>query len=212
MVKKIKIAPSILSVDFGKLNQEIAEVEKYSDIVHVDVMDGHFVPNITIGAPVVKWIKTKLFIDVHLMIEHPEKFVKDFVAAGADRIIVHAEACKNLKSVLNVIKKSGVECGVSIKPKTSVSEVASVLSLVDEVLVMTVEPGFGGQKFMPKMVHKISALRKMGFKKDITVDGGINDETGAICVKAGANVLVAGNYIFGAKDRVGMIKKLRAVS
>ncbi len=206
---KVKIAPSILSADFGKLNEEIASIENFSDLIHIDVMDGHFVPNITIGAPVVKCIKSSLPLDVHLMIENPENFIKDFAEAGADRIIVHSEACKDLAGVLNKIIESGVKAGVSIKPKTSVEEIKDVFNIVDEVLVMTVEPGFGGQKFMNDMVEKISQLREMGFDKDIAVDGGINAETSQSCREAGANILIAGSYIFKAKDRRQAIESLR---
>lgn len=206
---KVKIAPSILSADFGKLNEEIASIEAYSDLIHVDVMDGHFVPNITIGAPVVKCIKTSLPLDVHLMIENPENFIKDFVEAGAERIIVHSEAVENLAQVLNKIEEFGIKAGVSIKPKTPVEDIKDVLNIVDEVLVMTVEPGFGGQKFMNDMVGKIKQLREMGFDKDIAVDGGINAETGKICREAGANILIAGSYIFKAEDRKKAVESLR---
>jgi ribulose-phosphate 3-epimerase len=207
---KIKISPSILSADFGRLNEEIASVESYCDMIHVDVMDGHFVPNITIGPLVVKKMVTGLPICAHLMIENPLKFAADFAKAGADRIIVHSEASEDLPGLLRSIKDLGVEVGVSIKPKTPVSEIEGVLGLVDEVLVMTVEPGFGGQDFMSDIVPKIKKLRELGFELDIGVDGGINAETAKVCVEAGANVLVAGSFIFKAKDRVERIKELRA--
>lgn len=206
---KIQIAPSILSADFGCLNEEIALVEPYSDRLHFDVMDGHFVPNISFGAPVLKWIKTKLPIDAHLMIETPERFCDDFAKAGARVIIVHAEACKDLKHVLGYLRGLGVGVGVSIKPLSLVSKIKSVLDMVDQVLVMTVEPGFGGQEFMADMVPKISELRGLGFDGDIAVDGGVDEKTARICVTAGANILVAGNYIFGSEDRVAAIKNLR---
>lgn len=205
----IKVAPSILSADFGRLNEEIASIEAYSDVLHVDVMDGHFVPNITIGAPVVKCIKSKLPLDVHLMIEHPEKYVKDFAKAGASRLIFHCEATDDLVGLVNLIKGEGVEVGVSIKPGTPVSAIAEVLPMIDEVLVMTVEPGFGGQEFMMDVVPKIGELRKLGFEKDLAVDGGINAETAKICRDAGANVLGAGSYIFKAEDRRLAIESLR---
>lgn len=219
MSKKVQIAPSILSADFGKLTAEIAEVEPYVDRIHFDVMDGNFVPNISFGAPILKWVQTKLPIDVHLMIEHPWFYLEDFVKAmpAASRaqsvIIVHSEVCAKsgkftLANVLKMIKKLGVKTGVSIKPKTSVNVLKNVLEILAQVLIMTVEPGFGGQSFMPKMVGKIGQLRKMGFKGDIAIDGGINAETGKICADAGANILIAGNYIFGAKDRVKAIKAL----
>lgn len=210
---EIKIAPSILSADFGRLDEEIAFLEPHCDLLHVDVMDGHFVPNITIGAPVVKCLKTTLPLDIHLMIEHPEKYIDDFVKAGVKsdkvRLIVHSEACKDLPGVLSSIVATGAEAGVSIKPGTPVSDILGVLELVTEVLVMTVEPGFGGQKFMAEMVGKIAELKAAGFKGDIGVDGGINAETGKLCREAGATLLVAGNYVFSAEDRVGAIKSLR---
>lgn len=219
MSKKVQIAPSILSADFGKLTAEIAEVEPYVDRIHFDVMDGNFVPNISFGAPILKWVQTKLPIDVHLMIEHPWLYLEDFVNAmpavsrAQSVIIVHSEACAKtgkftLANVLKMIKKMGVKTGVSIKPKTSVNVLKNVLEILDQVLIMTVEPGFGGQSFMPKMVGKIGQLRKMGFKGDIAIDGGINAETGKICADAGADILIAGNYIFGAKNRVKAVKSL----
>jgi len=198
---RIKVAPSILSADFGKLNEEIASVEKYSDYIHIDVMDGHFVPNISIGACVVWGIKTRLPLDVHLMIENPENYLVDFAEAGAKILTVHYEACKNLKAILEKIKKLGMKAGVSIKPKTNVEVLKPFLSFVDWVLVMSVEPGFGGQSFMENSLEKIKWLRKNASKLDIAVDGGVNDKTAKECVKAGANVLVAGSYIFRAKNR-----------
>lgn len=214
MSKKVQIAPSILSADFGKLTAEIAAVEPYSDRIHFDVMDGHFVPNISFGAPILKWVQTKLPIDVHLMIEHPWLYIEDFVKAGGNLIIVHSEVCAksgryNLANVLKMIKKFGAQTGVSVKPKTPVGVLKNVLSQIDQILIMTVEPGFGGQSFMPKMVAKIGQLRKMGFKGDIAIDGGINADTGKICADAGADILIAGNYIFGAKDRVKAAKSLK---
>lgn len=213
MSKKVQIAPSILSADFGKLSAEIAEIEPYSDRIHFDVMDGNFVPNISFGAPILKWVQTKLPIDVHLMIVRPWLYLEDFAKSGGDLIIIHSEACAKsgkftMPNVLKMIKKLGVKTGVSIKPKTPVSVLKNVLGLLDQVLIMTVEPGFGGQSFMPKMVGKIGQLRKMGFKGDIAIDGGINAETGKICAEAGADILIAGNYIFGAKDRVKAAKSL----
>lgn len=214
---KIRIAPSILSADFGKLNEEIAVVEPYVDMFHVDVMDGHFVPNITIGAPVVRCIKTKLPLDCHLMIENPERYVEDFakaiVASGSpacvSNITVHAEVCKDLKAVLIRIKGLGVRVGVSVNPGTPVEKITDVLDMVDVVLVMSVNPGFGGQSFIESVLPKITALRKMKPDLDIEVDGGINAETAKKCIKAGANILVAGSYIFGAQDCVKAIQSLR---
>lgn len=205
----IKIAPSILSADFGKLNEEIASVEPYVDLLHVDVMDGHFVPNITIGAPVVKCIKSKLPLDLHLMIEHPERYVEDFVKAGAASITVHQEACRHLHRVIQQIKSQGVKAAVSINPATPLEMIEEVLDDVDMVLIMSVNPGFGGQKFIEGALGKIAELRKLKPNLDIEVDGGINAETAKKCVEAGANILVAGSYIFGAKDRQQAIQSLR---
>lgn len=213
---KVQIAPSILSADFGKLNEEIAEIEAYADRIHFDVMDGHFVSNISFGAPVLKWVKTKLPIDVHLMIEHPWKYLGDFASSGGDLLIVHQEACEedglefDLSKVLGMIKDFGVKTGVSIKPATSVRVLKDVISLIDQVLVMTVEPGFGGQQFMTGMLPKIGELREHGFFGDIAVDGGINDQTAKLCREAGANILIAGNYIFSQKDRLAAINSLKS--
>lgn len=213
---QIKVAASILSADFGRLNEEIKSIENYADIVHVDVMDGHFVPNITIGAPVVRCIKTKLPMDVHLMIENPEKYIEDFVKAldeaghlSDSTITIHFEACDDFEGILNKISELGVKVGVSIKPKTPVSKIEKYLHLIDYVLVMTVEPGFGGQSFMADMVPKIKELRAFGFDGDIGVDGGINADTAKVCIDAGANVMGAGSYIFNSSDRKAVIKSLR---
>jgi len=206
---KLKIAPSILSADFGRLNEEIATIEPYADLIHVDVMDGHFVPNITIGAPVVKWIKSKLPLNCHLMIEHPENFLEAFAKAGAHTITVHQEVCTHLSRVLQQIKDLGCKAGVSINPATPVEMLEEVIEDVDEVLIMSVNPGFGGQSFIESALGKIAAVREMSAEVDIAVDGGINEETGRLCVEAGANVLIAGSYIFGAKNRKKAIESLR---
>lgn len=206
---EIKVAPSILSADFGNLNEDIATVDEHADVIHVDVMDGHFVPNITIGAPVVKWIKSRKPLHVHLMIENPEKYVEEFAKAGAERIVVHAESTSDLAGVVAQVKELGVEIGVSLKPETQVAEIKELLNELDEVLVMTVEPGFGGQSFMEDMVPKIKELRDLGFEGDIGVDGGIDGETCKVCIAAGANVMGAGSYIFKAEDRVVAIESLR---
>jgi len=198
---KLKIAPSILAADFGKLNDEIATVEKYVDLLHVDVMDGHFVPNITLGPPVVRKIKTELPLDCHLMIKHPEKYIEDFVKAGAASITVHQEACTHLHKIIQQIHSHKIKAAVAINPATPIEMIEEVLDDVDMVLVMSVNPGFGGQKFIDTALGKIMALRELAPNLDIQVDGGINAETAKMCVDAGANILVAGSYIFGAKDR-----------
>lgn len=214
---KIKIAPSILSADFGKLNEEIASVESMVDLLHVDVMDGHFVPNITLGAPVVGCITSRLPMDLHLMIEHPERYLEDFVKAATAHglskeqvsITVHQEACRHLHRVVQQIKSLGVRAAVSINPATPLAMIQEVLDDVDMVLIMSVNPGFGGQKFIPSALEKIRELRTLKPDLDIEVDGGINAETARQCIDAGANILVAGSYIFGAKDRRAAIESLR---
>jgi ribulose-phosphate 3-epimerase len=209
MNKKILIAPSILSADFGKLNEEIKEVEPHCDLIHVDVMDGIFVPNITFGNAVLKKIKSKKPLDVHLMIAEPEKFVKEFAEAGAKIISFHVEASKNAKETIALIRKAGARPALAVKPKTSLESIEPFLADVDFVLIMTVEPGFGGQGFLKEMLPKIRELRRKKPGIDIEVDGGINSETAKLAVEAGANVLVAGSAIFGEKDRGKAILKIR---
>ncbi len=207
---KLQISPSILSADFGCLNKEISAVEKYSERLHVDVMDGHFVPNLTIGAPVVRKIKSKLPIDCHLMIEYPEKYIEDFKKAGANTIVIHTESKGNCLKTLKKIRKLGVKAGICLKPKTKISVLTkNLMKYVDHLLIMSVEPGFGGQKFMPNALPKIKKARKLYPNLEIAVDGGINDKTAKQCIRAGANILIAGNFIFGSKNYKTAIQKLR---
>jgi len=212
-MSKILIAPSILSADFANLERDIELIEKAgADWVHVDVMDGHFVPNITIGAPVIKSLRkvTKLPLDVHLMIENPWNYINDFAKAGSDIITVHQEACvDNLPEVVAQIKSYGIKAGVSIKPNTSVDAIKDILNEVDMVLVMSVEPGFGGQSFMCNSIPKISEIRALAPEVYIQVDGGINAETAKLVREAGANVLVAGSSVYGAPDIAAAIEGLR---
>lgn len=210
---KIKIAPSILSADFSCLDREIKRVELAgADLLHIDVMDGHFVPNITIGPVVVKYIRkvTSLPLDVHLMIEHPGKFIDAFVQAGSDMITVHIEAMpeKEFKVQSSKLKAKGIKFGVSLNPSTPLGRIMKVLKYVDFVLVMSVNPGFSGQEFIPCVIPKIRRLRAI-FKGDIAVDGGINDRVAGRLIEAGANILAAGSYIFGAKETRRAIERIR---
>ncbi|MGN7763651.1 ribulose-phosphate 3-epimerase [Paenibacillus sp. 22594] len=213
----ITIAPSILSADFAALGAEVAEAEASGgDWIHVDVMDGHFVPNITLGPPIVKAVKahTTLPLDVHLMIENPERYIPEFAAAGAGIITVHAEACVHLHRVVHQIKELGLMAGVAINPGTPAAAVREVLEDVDMVLVMTVNPGFGGQSFIPHTVKKIRQIREWAREVNhtslrIEVDGGIAAETAPLVARAGADVLVAGNAVFGCSDRTAAIKAIR---
>lgn len=210
----IIVSPSILSADFANLERDIKAVENAgADWIHVDVMDGHFVPNITIGVPVVKSIRkvTKLPLDVHLMIENPEKYVEPFVKAGADIITFHYEAAgEKSREILKMIKSFGVKTGISIKPKTSPDKIFNLLTTADMVLVMTVEPGFGGQSFMPDCAEKIPYIKKNSPQNMIIqVDGGINAETAKVCTSVGANSLVAGSYVYKSDDIKTAIDSLR---
>ena len=212
MSSKVKISPSILSADFGKLGIEISELEKAgADLIHIDVMDGHFVPNITIGPEVIKDLRkhTSLPFDVHLMISPVHKFIKKFAEAGADIITIHPESTDNLIKTINEIKKFGKKAGVSLNPKTTIEKVLPVLSLIDLVLIMSVNPGFGGQDFIKETLEKVKLLRKEIDKKklavEIEIDGGINFDNAKIAKKAGVDILVSGTTIF--KNNEGNIKK-----
>ena len=214
MTKKteILISPSILSANFAHLADDIREVEgAQCDMIHVDVMDGHFVPNLTIGPIVIKGIRkiTKVPLDVHLMIENPLRYVEDYVNAGSDYITIHVEAEPKLRHTLKMIRKAGAKSGLSLRPKTPLKKILPFLDDVDLVLIMSVEPGFGGQAFMPGVVKKISDLRPK-YSGLISIDGGINPETAVQAVEAGVDILVAGTAIFGAKDRADAIRALRS--
>ncbi len=212
----VKIAPSILSADFAKLGQEIKDVELGgADYIHIDVMDGHFVPNITIGPLIVNAVRpiTQLPLDVHLMIENPDQYIEDFAKAGADYITVHVEACKHLHRTIQLIKGQGVKAGVVLNPATPLDSIKHVLPDIDMVLLMTVNPGFGGQKFISSVIPKIKDLAQMitslGLPIEIEVDGGVNEQTAKLCIEAGATVLVAGSAVFNQEDRAQAISKLR---
>ena len=211
-MKKIQISPSILSADFSQLGNEIKKLEQGgADMIHVDVMDGHFVPNLTIGPPVIKRLRnyTQIPFDVHLMISPVHKYIKDYADAGADIITIHPEATENLKDSIDHIKSFKKKVGISLNPNTKLNIIDNVLDQIDLVLIMSVFPGFGGQKFIPEVVEKIKSLKKLKEKKklsfDIEVDGGINFENNKIVIEAGANILVSGTTIF--KENNGDIKK-----
>ncbi|MCY8237678.1 ribulose-phosphate 3-epimerase [Bacillus inaquosorum] len=213
----IKVAPSILSADFAALGNEIKDVEKGgADCIHIDVMDGHFVPNITIGPLIVEAVRpvTDLPLDVHLMIEEPDRYIPAFAKAGADILSVHAEACPHLHRTIQLIKEQGVKAGVVLNPHTPVQVIEHVFDDLDLVLLMTVNPGFGGQKFIHSVLPKIKEVKRMADgrgKKDllIEVDGGVNKETAPLVIEAGANLLVAGSAVYGQPDRKKAISEIR---
>lgn len=214
----VKVAPSILSADFSRLAEEIKKVEHAgADMIHIDIMDGHFVPNLTFGAPVVAAIRkvTKLPFDVHLMVNNPQDLVGPFVNAGADIITIHAETTPHLHRLLQAVKNHGIKAGVSLNPSTPLCFVSEVLSYADMVLLMSVNPGFGGQKFIPETIDKIKRLKRMittrNLTVDIEIDGGINKQTATDTIAAGANILVAGSAIYGASDIAEAIRSLRGL-
>ena len=215
MAQNIKISPSILSADFSILGDEIKSLEQAgADLIHVDVMDGHFVQNITMGPPIIKMIRkcTKLPFDVHLMISPVEKYIKAFADAGSDIITIHPEATDNLKRAVSTIKSLGKKAGISLNPKTPISALMDVINDIDLILIMSVNPGFAGQSFMGEVLPKVTELRKLindkKLKIDIEIDGGINFETAPLAVKAGANILVSGTTIFSGSLK-NNIQKLR---
>lgn len=209
MKKNIKIAPSILGIDYGRMNEHLAQLAPFSDMFHVDVMDGNFVPNLTIGPPVISCIKTEVPLDCHLMIRNPHRYIEEFAKAGAASITIHAEASLHLAPDIEKIKKAGCKACVAINPDTPVEKVAPVLSMLDMVLVMSVVPGFGGQAFMPEVLDKVRWIREHYPNLDIQIDGGINDKTAPLAIEAGANVLVAGSYILNSGDYGKAVESLK---
>ena len=211
-MKKIQVSPSILAADFSQLGNEIKRLEEGgADLIHVDVMDGHFVPNLTIGPPVIKALKkkSKILFDVHLMISPVHKYIEDYSNAGADIITIHPEATNNLKSSILKIKELNKKAGVSLNPETNIDVILNELDKIDLILIMSVNPGFGGQKFMPEVLSKIKQLKEIQSQKgldfDIEIDGGINFENCSLAKKAGANILVSGSTVF--KENSGNLKK-----
>ena len=211
-MKKFIVAPSLLAADFSRLKEEVQEVEKCgAEYLHLDVMDGNFVPNISYGSPVISAIRphSNLVFDVHLMVEEPDRFIKDFVDAGADIITVHVEAIKHLHRTIQLIKSYGKKVGVALNPATPIETLKHVVKEIDMILIMSVNPGFGGQAFIPETLNKIKELRTLYPEIDIEVDGGVNEKTVEAIKEAGANVLVAGSYLFSGnyKEKIELMKK-----
>jgi ribulose-phosphate 3-epimerase len=207
--KTVLIAPSILAADFGFLNEEIASVEKFVDMLHLDIMDYHFVPNLTFGAPLIRCIKTELPMDCHLMVENPEQYLQELSEIGVASVTVHFEADKHLHRTLTRIRELGMKASVALNPATSIEAIRDILPILDMVLVMSVNPGFGGQKFIDLALGKIRQLKELRPELLVQVDGGINAETAKLCREAGADILVAGSYIFKAVDKQKAVESLR---
>jgi ribulose-phosphate 3-epimerase len=209
---KVLITPSILSVNLSRLQEEVDTVEKHADWLQVDVMDGHFVPNLSFGAPVIRQLKTKLPLDIHLMVTNPADRIKEFAAVGVKHITFHAEAVpktEDRRVLINAIRAAKAGAGIALNPSTPLSEIQDIVSEVDLVLIMSVQPGFGGQAFRPEVLEKVKQLRAAYPDLMIQMDGGINAQTAKLCRQAGANNLVAGSAVFGAGDRVSAIQALR---
>lgn len=210
--RPVAILPSILAADLGMLREEVASIENHADGIQIDVMDGHFVPNLSFGAPIMKWLRTPLFLDVHLMVSNPSARIAEFLKAGAGQITFHAEAVLSTadrRAMISEIRNGGALAGIAVNPSTPLSAIADVENEVDLVLVMSVVPGFGGQAFMPEVLDKVRTLREKHPDLRIQMDGGIDAKTAPLCIAAGADSLVAGTSVFSAQDRAVAIRSLR---